>query len=286
MGTLTCNGIDLSEYGLYVSGDKAFSSPEKEYEKISIPGRSGDLILYNGRYSNVDLAYDCILLPAPMISLGESMEERFRNNAASIREILLSPEGYVKIQDDYNPDEYRLGVFTGPLDIDAVFLKAGKATLEFYVRPERYLTDVLILYNTMRFSNPVSTYTITDNFTNPTAFDSKPVITFLCESSFTWRFQFYKDSVSADNLFSDFTITNTDTARRFKIDSESLNVSVRLSSDDEWGNGNSYITFNNDTDFPALPGSKTTYLVYTVTSPTESITNTRVYTMDPRWYRL
>ena len=52
---LIYNGIDLRQYGLYVSGDKTFNAPKKEYTKVSIPGRSGDLVISNGRYSNVPL---------------------------------------------------------------------------------------------------------------------------------------------------------------------------------------------------------------------------------------
>ena len=65
METMNClifNNYDLRDYAMYVSGDKTFDSPKKEYTKVSIPGRSGDLVIFDGRYSNVNLTYDAILI--------------------------------------------------------------------------------------------------------------------------------------------------------------------------------------------------------------------------------
>lgn len=149
------NGTDLRDYGLYVSGDKTFDSPRKEYTKVSIPGRSGDLIRFDGRYSNVTLKYDAILI------------KNYEKNAAALRSILLSPEAYCRIEDSYHPDEYRLGYFEGPLEFDSVFLQAGETTLEFSCRPERFLKDG---------ETPID---ITNGGTirNSTMFSSKPIIT-------------------------------------------------------------------------------------------------------------
>ena len=124
---LVYNGIDLREYGLFVSGNRTFNGPRKEYDKVSIPGRSGDLVIYNGRYSNVVLEYDAILI------------ENYEYNAAMIRSILLSPNGYVRLEDCYHPDEYRMALFEGPLDFDSVFLQAGVCTLRFNCQPQRWL---------------------------------------------------------------------------------------------------------------------------------------------------
>ena len=170
---ITYNGVDLRTLGLYASGDKAFKSPKKDYEKISIPGRSGDLIYWNGRYENVDVSYSVIYLPTPLYSSTDtrSPEEKYRENMRAIRGTLLSPNGYVRIEDCYNPDEYRLGVFTGPLDVDTGLLQAGKGTLTFNCRPERYLKsgDEAIEVQLGETAQTV---------TNPTFFPSKPILKF------------------------------------------------------------------------------------------------------------
>lgn len=127
MNHVIFNNVDLTTFGLYVSGDKTFDSPEKNYTKVSIPGRSGDLYISDGTYKNVKLKYDSILI------------EDFDNNAANLRNFLLSPEGYVVLEDDYHPNEYRMAVYSGPMSFKPVRLLAGTTTLEFNCMPQRWL---------------------------------------------------------------------------------------------------------------------------------------------------
>lgn len=129
MNHVTFDGVDLTTYGLYVSGDKTFNSPEKNIKKVSIPGRSGDLLIWDGTYKNVKLKYNSILI------------ENFSQNAENLRNFLLSRDGYVKLSDDYHPNEYRLASYSGPLEFSPVRLAAGTATLEFNCRPERFLNS-------------------------------------------------------------------------------------------------------------------------------------------------
>ena len=127
MNHVIFNGVDLTTFGLYVSGDKTFDSPEKNYTKVSIPGRSGDLYIWDGSYKNVKLKYDSILI------------EDFDNNAANLRNFLLLQDGYVTLEDDYHPNEYRMVVYSGPMTFKPVRLLAGTTTLEFNSMPQRWL---------------------------------------------------------------------------------------------------------------------------------------------------
>ena len=180
------NGVDLREYGLYTNGNKVFSSPKKNYTKVSVPGR-GDLFFWDGTYSNVDVEYSSILLPTPIFN-SNSFESKFRNNTIDIKSVLLSAEGYVRIEDTYNPDEFRLGVFEGPLDIDAVLLSAGNATLKFNCKPERFLfsgeEEIALTYSDGFIDRDYV------SLSNPTSFISKPLITIKGDGE--WTFFFYK----------------------------------------------------------------------------------------------
>ena len=164
---LVYNGIDLRKYGLYVSGGKTFNSPKKEYTKVSIPGRSGDLVISNGRFSNVTVEYEAILI------------EDYEENTAMLRSILLSPNEYVRIEDSYHPDEYRMGIFEGPLDFDTVLLEAGSCTLKFNCQPQRWLKDgetELIIAGNPHYVRSISEYSLLVN--NKTMFDAKPLFKF------------------------------------------------------------------------------------------------------------
>ena len=179
------NGTDLRTFGLYTNGNKTFSSPEKNYTKISIPGRSGDLYIWDGTYKNVNVTYDTIILPSPIFNT-TSFETKFRNNVTAIKSALLSANGYVRIEDTYNPDEYRLGVFTGPLDVDAVLLSAGKSKLTFNCRPERFLKsgeyEIALNYSDDNAG-------VANVVQNQTSFSSSPIFNITGDG--TWRIWLY-----------------------------------------------------------------------------------------------
>lgn len=152
------NGVNSLDLSLYVSGDKAFNSAEKDYERVSIPGRNGDLFIFRNKYQNVIQSYKAILF---------NTKYDYNIIARRIREWLLSSNGYCRLEDTYNPDEFRLAQFLGPIDIDTKLLQAGETVIEFNCRPERFLksgSDILI--------------TITNNkrLINPTKFPARPII--------------------------------------------------------------------------------------------------------------
>lgn len=122
------DGRKSSEYGLYISGSGTFDSPERDYEVFSVPGRSGDLIYDNNRYSNVTLRYPAFI------------NRRFQGNVALIKQWLLNAAGYRRLEDSYHPEEYRMAVYSGRIEFDVRTLNtSGETTLQFNCYPQRYL---------------------------------------------------------------------------------------------------------------------------------------------------
>ena len=156
--SITFNGINSLEYNLYISGDKAFNSAEKDYEKVSIPGRNGDFFLFNNRYRNVTRSYSAILFGR--------QDREYRLLARDIKAWLLSANGYCILEDSYNPDEYCYAQFLGPIDLDTRLLQAAELTLQFDCRPERFLKS----------GNEVTEVTSSTTIENPTLFTSKPLL--------------------------------------------------------------------------------------------------------------
>lgn len=117
-----------ANFGLIASGSGTFNAPERDVEVISVVGRSGDLIRDNGRFKNVTVTYPV------------SICKDFLGRAAAAREWLLSDPGYKRLEDEYNPDIFRLAMFKGPLKFDVTFLnRAGETTLSFDCKPQRFL---------------------------------------------------------------------------------------------------------------------------------------------------
>ena len=247
---LTFNGVDLRTYGLYVSGDKTFDSPRKEYTKVSIPGRSGDLIQFNGRYSNVSLEYGAILI------------RDYDTNAAAIRSILMSPTDYCRLEDDYNPNEYRMAMFEGPLEFETLYLEAGSTNLVFDCQPQRWLKSGETATN-IGSSNSIT-------ITNPTSFNAKPLFYINGRGKIVFTFT-YADSTTASMTIN----IPSDKSGKYYIDCETMDCYTTTANLNN--NPNSYLTVD---EFPVLKPGATT-IAFTKTSASIS-----EFKVTPRWYIL
>lgn len=119
------DGESSSDYGLLITGEAVWNAAAYDYEFVSIPGRSGDLILDNGRFQNITVTYPCVL--------------RDLSKMSAVRSWLMSKRGYHKITDDYNPSEFRMGVVIGGLEVDPFKATSGTFTVSFNCKPQRYI---------------------------------------------------------------------------------------------------------------------------------------------------
>ena len=53
MNAFQFNGRSSSEFGVYISGGGTYNAPERDVEFMAMPGRSGDLLIDNGRFKNI-----------------------------------------------------------------------------------------------------------------------------------------------------------------------------------------------------------------------------------------
>ena len=160
MTYFTYNGRSSAEFGLHIEKKDVFSAPEYDAEFISIPGRSGDIINPNRRFSNIKVTYTVFLA---------------RKNAPALADVLRNikgwlysePDRYHEITDSYDAEYFRYGVISGSLDIEEQLNKVGSFTVTFNCKPFKYS---FAGQQTMAEGNPRLTVT------NPTTFDSRPYI--------------------------------------------------------------------------------------------------------------
>jgi len=152
----TLDGTDSRTFGIYISGQGVFDSPAREVSFIQVPGRNGDLIGLSTRLQNGTLTYN------------ESfIFENFKENLAAFRAYALMKPGYRRLVDTYNPDEYRLVTYAGPLAVTPTNVnRAGKFSLVFTCMPQRFL---------LSGDRPIE-LTASASIMNPTAFDSQPML--------------------------------------------------------------------------------------------------------------
>lgn len=155
---LSFDNVSSRSFGVYITGEAVYNAPERDVEMITIPGRNGSFALDNGRFENITVTY-----PAGIFADNEA---DFSEAISDFRNWLCSRKGYVRLSDEYNPGEYRLAVYRSGLEVSPSQLKAGEFTISFDCKPQRFLTD----------GETAETVTSGGTITNPTLFESKPML--------------------------------------------------------------------------------------------------------------
>lgn len=125
----TFNGHSTGELGLLVSGINIYGSPSRIVEKVTIPYRSGDLLIDTGAYTNYMLTYTVDIM------------DNTKATAEAISKWLLGSKGYCELTDTYNPEIYRVASYYNQLDYTlSALYRYGKATITFDCKPQKYLT--------------------------------------------------------------------------------------------------------------------------------------------------
>lgn len=155
---LVFDGIDSRDYGIYITGSAVFNSPERDVEMIEIPGRNGSYALDNGRFNNIEVTY-----PAGLFG---GSEADFAAGIRAFRNAIASRIGYKRLEDDYNPTEYRMAVYKSGLDVTPAQLKAGEFEITCDCQPQRFLKS----------GETAVSVEDGDTITNPTLFDASPIL--------------------------------------------------------------------------------------------------------------
>jgi len=158
--TLRFGTVDSGDFGIYITGSAVYNAPERAVERVSVPGRNGALIIDQGHFENVPVTY-----PAGTFATSQS---EFAANIGAFRNAVLSQLGYQRLEDDYNPDEYRMANASAGFDVEpAPGRVAGEFELVFDCKPQRFLTAG---------ESETAITASGDAITNPTMFESEPLL--------------------------------------------------------------------------------------------------------------
>lgn len=215
---LSFAGKSSKDFLLYLSGPSVYDSPAADVESTSVPGRNGDIISENARagrrrYQNVDIKYEAFFfngLPA---------------KTAAVKSWLLSPVGYQKLQDTYDPDFFRMAVCTEAMEFDVTAQKAARMDLVFNCKPQRWSVEG---QRTVRLESR-------SNLMNPFAFPAQPIFKVYGDSG---GVLYVGDESITIHSIKDYVLLNCETHNAYNADG-----------------------FCNETilsdDFPELPAGKT-----------------------------
>lgn len=155
----TFGDISSKAYGVYITQEAAYNAPERDTEVIEIAGRNGAYILDKGRFLNIQVSYKC--------GIALDSEQTFESAIRAFRNALSSKAGkYVRLEDEYNPNEYRQAAFLGGIEVDMADRRAGEFTVSFDAKPQRFL------------KSGETAVSVADEgtLTNPTLYPSSPLI--------------------------------------------------------------------------------------------------------------
>lgn len=155
MRSFTFGDLDSKDYNIGISGSGIYTIPARDVEKITIPGRNGQLTIDKGRYENVEVKYPAYIA------------DGFQQSYDQFRAKITQMKGYQKLRDDYSPEYYRYGLFeselspsVGVLNRNAVF------DIVFNCKPQRFLIS----------GDEVVEFTADGQIFNPTNQNAKPLI--------------------------------------------------------------------------------------------------------------
>lgn len=152
----TFDGETSASFGVHLTGEGVYNAPERAVEMVIIPARNGAFALDQGRFENIEVTYTA--------SIVADNETDFRTAISEFRNFLCSKTGYCRLEDDYNPNEYRMAVYKSGLEVDPFTLRTGKFSIVFDCKPQRFLKS----------GETAITVSSGDTITNPTRFDAQP----------------------------------------------------------------------------------------------------------------
>lgn len=156
--SLTFAGVSSDSVNVVVERYPSRPIPGRRYNIQTIPGRSGDLLLDEKAFDNVEQTYE--------IYIRKNGATTFQESCVKAAEWLLLPVGYQELSDSYDPNTFRYGFFSGPADVANVLNQFGRTEIVFNCKPYRYLTS----------GKTAQTITGSTTLTNPTGVASEPLI--------------------------------------------------------------------------------------------------------------
>ena len=160
-GKIFFNNKYSNECGVMVEEPPSYVWPEYAYEHQKVRGKNGDVLGDPDRFENVVKKYK--------ISAYDGQD--FYSVASKVSEWLHSGynKKYIRLEDSYEPDIYRLATYEETNDLENIFAQAGKCEISFNCKPQKFLVS-----GSKRIEISYSGKTID----NPTSYPSLPILIF------------------------------------------------------------------------------------------------------------
>lgn len=149
------DGLDSRDYGIWIFDMTTDTGAELQQEKISVPGRDGDLTIGSSRLANVTHRYMGVIY------------QNFESNLQAFRDAMAAKRGYLELTDSLHPGEVYRALYSMVFDPTIPRGRSmGKFAIEFDRKPQRWLAS----------GQSASSVASGDTLTNPTSQKARPLI--------------------------------------------------------------------------------------------------------------
>jgi phage-related protein len=157
-GVIVYGGESSDDYGMVVAEAPAYERPKRKQTIYNVPGRNGSILFQQDAWEDVNRSYK--------VWLAEDSTDTLVEKVDAFEAWLNTQKGYVRLEDNFEPDVFRLAYYSGGDGFSNNLTQYGEATINFTCRPERFLksgdTAVEVADGSV--------------LTNPTRYTSKPLI--------------------------------------------------------------------------------------------------------------
>ena len=165
-GLVVFGGVTSTTYGMVVAEAPAFDRPKRKFEAVNVPGRNGAVLFQQDAWEDTTRTYKIFISENIVVDSGGSVSGTLPERINNFEAALNDKTGWQTLEDNFEPDTFRLAYFNGGNNFTNEMLFCGESTLSFTCRPERFLSWAAI---------PVS-FLGGGTLVNPTRFTAKPKI--------------------------------------------------------------------------------------------------------------
>ena len=226
---LIFDGKSTVDFDCDLYGFATLNAPGRDTVGESIVGKNGEIIIDNARLENITITYTGVI-----------RDEDMTTSLRALRGYMLSRVGYCRLEDSFNPNEFRMARFEGGFEINHDrFMNKCAFDMAFNCRPERWLVDG---------ENDIALSSTATTLLNPTYFDAKPFFTVTGNGR-----------IIVSNDEATYTMVLAGTSGQYFIDCENMDC-YSVNTSGEYVNLNSKIvlsdTMGDYPHFPVLAGDK------------------------------
>ena len=213
-GSIVYAGEDSTNYGIVVGQSPSFERPTRKQQVYSIPGRNGSVVIPQDAWEDVVRSYNVWIAEQMEEDSGGIVTGTLAERIDAFMAVLNSQKGYQRLEDNFEPDIYRLAYYSGGNEFTNNMIQYGESTLKFTCRPERFLKS----------GETAITVTNGSTLVNPTKFIAKPLIHIEVASQTTITVAIGDNTISASVL--DYINIDCETMNAYRLTSENKNGDI------------------------------------------------------------